>query len=247
MTAGSAVAAPAALGLSFRTLFRLMLTRGRLVAFGLLGLVAIIVGWAIGVSVDQVDQLDAGASVMTGMGLAVLIPVVTLVFASASLGDLRDDRTLVYLWLRPMDRWPLAVGAFAATVAVAAPLTLVPLGISTALTGGGVALVGASLLAGLVAVVAYSAVFVLLGLVLRRALVWGLAYVLIWEGFVAAAGAGAARVAIRAYTRSIVYGLTDASTDTTTMTVPVAIAVPVVVAAGALALASWWLGRMDID
>jgi ABC-2 type transport system permease protein len=247
MAAATTVAAPTALRLSFRTLFRLLLTRGRLIALGLLGLVAVIVGWAIGISVEPVDQLEAGANVMGGLGLAVLIPVVTLVFASASLGDLRDDRTLVYLWLRPMDRWPLATGAFAATFAVAAPLTLVPLGIGTALTGGGVTLVGASLLAGLVAVTAYSAVFVLLGLVLRRALVWGLAYVLIWEGFVAAAGAGAARVAIRNYTRSIVYDLTDVTTDTTTMALPVAIVIPLLVAAIALALASWWLTRTDID
>ena len=247
MGAAAAVAAPAALRLSFRTVFRLLLTRGRLIALGLLGLVAVIVGWAVGISVEPADQLDAGADVMAGLGLAVLIPVVTLVFASASLGDLRDDSTLVYLWLRPMDRWPLAVGAFAASFAVAAPLTLVPLAIGTALTGAGAALLGASILAGLVAVAAYSAVFVLLGLVLRRALMWGLAYVLIWEGFVAAAGAGAARVAIRAYTRSIVYGLTEATTDTTTMSVPTAIIVPLLVAAGALALASWWLGRTDID
>jgi hypothetical protein len=54
-------------------------------------------------------------------------------------------------------------------------------------------------------------------------------------------------VAIRNYTRSIVYDLTDVTTDTTTMALPVAIVVPLLVAAVALALASWWLGRTDID
>ena len=40
-----------------------------------------------------------------------VLPVVALVFAGAAIGDLRDDKTLVYLWLRPMDRWPIVVGA----------------------------------------------------------------------------------------------------------------------------------------
>ena len=42
---------------------------------------------------------------MSGFGLALVLPVATLVFASASFGDLVDDQTLVYLWLRdlPLD------------------------------------------------------------------------------------------------------------------------------------------------
>ena len=32
--------------------------------------------------------------------------------ALAALGDMREDGTLVYLWLRPMDRWAIVVGAW---------------------------------------------------------------------------------------------------------------------------------------
>ena len=55
-----------------------------------------------------------------------------------------------------------------------------------------------TLLAGSLAVIAYGALFVLLGLWVRRALVWGLAYVLLWEGFIAVAGNNAPRLAMRA-------------------------------------------------
>ncbi len=41
------------------------------------------------------------------------------------------------------------------------------------------------------------------GLWVQRALAWGLAYVLIWEGAVASAGAGLTRLSIRGYTRSL--------------------------------------------
>ena len=39
--------------------------------------------------------------------------------------NLRDDKTLVYLWLRPMDRWPIVVGAAMAAATLAAPITIV--------------------------------------------------------------------------------------------------------------------------
>jgi ABC-2 type transport system permease protein len=54
-------------------------------------------------------------------------------------------------------------------------------------------------------IVTYTSVFVALGLRMRRALAWGLAYILIWEGAVANAGAGLARLAIRLSTRSIAH------------------------------------------
>lgn len=241
------VGGPAALALSYRLLVRLMARRGRLIGLGLLGVVVVVAGWAVGRLVDDADRAEAGVQIISNLGLGVIVPIVTLVFASASLGDLRDDRTLVYLWLRPFDRWPLVVAAVAASVTIAAPLTVVPTVAGAALTGAGGALVVGALASGLLAVVTYSAVFVLVGLVLRRALVWGLLYVLIWEGFVALAGAGAARVAIRAYTRSVLSRIADVDIDTLTMSLPVAVVVPLAVAVVATLLAARRLDRMDID
>ena len=64
---------------------------------------------------------------ISDLGFTTLVPIVALVFASAALGDMREDGTLVYLWLRPMDRWPVVVGAWLASITVSLPLTLVPL------------------------------------------------------------------------------------------------------------------------
>ena len=80
-----------------------------------------------------------------------------LVFGGRSIGDLRDDKTLVYLWLRPMDRWPIVVGAALAALTLAAPITLIPLVAAAALTGVGGGIVGATALAGAVGLVAYVA------------------------------------------------------------------------------------------
>jgi ABC-2 type transport system permease protein len=184
---------------------------------------------------------------IASVGLALVLPVVALVFAGAAIGDLRDDKTLVYLWLRPMDRWPLVVGAALAAATLAAPITIIPIGAAALLTGAGNGIVAGSLLATIIGLIAYIGVFTLFGVWLKRFIVWGLAYILIWEGFIAQAGAGVARIALRKYTRSILVDRTGADLDLADFTLATAVIVPLVVAVVALAVASWRLSNQDID
>ena len=167
-------------------------------------------------------------------------------FASASLGDAREDGTLVYLWLRPMDRWPVVVGAWLAAITVSLPLTVVPLGAAALLSGGGAELLGATTLAALVGVIAYSALFVLLGLLVKNSIVWGLGYVLVWEGIVAAFGSFAAKLAIRGYTRSILTAITDIDLDLGDLPLAAGIVVPLLAAVVALVLGALRLRDMDV-
>jgi ABC-2 type transport system permease protein len=159
---------------------------------------------------------------------------------------MREDGTLVYLWLRPMDRWPIVVGAWLASITVSLPLTVVPLTVSAVAVDGGTDLVVATVVAGAVGVIAYSALFVLVGLVLKNAIVWGLGYVLIWEGIVAAFGSFAAKLAIRGYTRSILTAITDIDLDLGDLSLGAGVAVPLVASVVALALASIRLRVMDV-
>jgi ABC-2 type transport system permease protein len=233
-----------ALALAYRVVLRQLTSRGRIIALAALALVSTVAGFALG----QADaDLEAGVRLISGLGFAVVIPVVSLVFGGAAIGDLREDKTLVYLWLRPMDRWPIVVGAFLAAVTLTAPITLVPVIAAAVLAGSGGGLVAATVIAGLVAVIAYCAVFTLLGVALRRFIVWGLAYVLIWEGFIALGGAGVARFAIRKYTRSIIVDRTGINLDLADFSQTTGIIVPLLAAGVALAVASWQLGRQDID
>lgn len=244
--AGRSVTASRAVALTYRLLLRQLVTRGRLAALLAVGTAVAGVAWAVGASDGIDDPLEAAVQVISNLGFAVLVPVVALVFAAASLGDTREDGTLVYLWLRPMDRWPVVVGAWLAAVTVSVPLTVVPLGVAAMLAGGGADLLGATALAAVVGVVAYSALFVLLGLVVKNAIVWGLAYVLVWEGIVAAFGSFAAKLAIRGYTRSILTSLTDIDLDLGDLPLAVGVAVPLVAAAVALAIGAARLRDMDV-
>ncbi len=234
----------AAIGLCYRLVLRQLLTPGRLIVLTLLSLVATVSAFALGVS-DA--SLDDGVGLLAGLGFGVVVPVVCLVFGGAAIGDLRDDKTLVYVWLRPIDRWPIVVGAAAAAATLAAPVTLIPLLLAAAATGVGNSVVPATLLAGVVGVVAYIAVFTLFGVWLKRFIVWGLAYILIMEGFVAQAGPGVARFALRKYTRSILVDITGADLDLADFSLAVGVITPLVVAVAAIAVAAWRLSAMDID
>ena len=242
--ANRSVAPGRALAISYRVILRQLTSRGRIIALTLLALIAPVAGFALG----QADaDLDDAVGLIASLGFAVVVPVVALVFGGAAIGDLRDDKTLVYFWLRPMDRWPIVVGAALAAMTLVAPITLVPVVLASILTGAGGDLVGATVIAGVVAVISYSALFTLFGVWLKRFIVWGLAYVLIWEGFIAQAGPGVARFALRKYTRSILVSQTGADLDLADFSLAVGIVVPIVIAVIALVVAAWRLGAQEIE
>ena len=229
----------------FRLVLGTQLTKGRIAALSLVGLVGILIGFAISNS-TPIDPPRAAFNFVQGYGLGLLVPVTALVFAAAALGDPAEDGTLVYLWLRPVARWRLVAASFAATLCVTVPFAVVPTVVAASLTRTGRGLPTAALVASTVAVAAYSALFLGLGLVVRRALVWGLAYVLIWEGFVARSGTGAARLSILVYAQSLLARLADQSPPSLGATTAVAIVVPVLVAFGGLALTTYALRRIDV-
>jgi ABC-2 type transport system permease protein len=230
----------------YRTILRSLGTRGRLVALGTMGLITVLLAILVR-SRSGFDRTDAAFRVVDGYGLSVLVPVVALVFASAALGDPAEDGTLVYLWLRPVPRWQLAVAAAAAAMTISVPVAVAPVVVAAAITGIGSRFVVGAACGALMAAAAYTAVFCGLGLRVRRALAWGLAYLLIWEQAVARVAKGAARVSISVTTRTITARLADHTPlPRNAMSMPVAVLVPAIATALALALTSRSLERGEI-
>jgi ABC-2 type transport system permease protein len=226
-------------------LVRSIATRPRVAGLSVLGVGAVILGVAIRLS-NSADRADAAWKVVDGYGLILLIPVVALVFASAALGDPAEDGTLVYLWLRPLARWQLALAAFAASVTVAVPVAVFPLVIGAVITGAGWRVVAASLAGGLLMTVAYSAVFCGLGLRVRRALAWGLAYLLIWEQAVARVSHGAARASLFINTRSLAAHIAQHPPPHNAVAWETGLVFPLVVTGVALVLTARSLDRGEV-
>jgi len=229
----------------YRVTLQTQARTGRLAALGLLGVVGVLVGLAIGLG-DVENPLDAATNMVNAFGLSLYAPVVTLVFASASLGDPAEDGTLVYFWLRPVPRWQIVAGTYLATLTIALPLVLVSLTLAAAMSGAGGDLVRGTIVSSTLAVLAYGGIFTWLGLRVRRALVWGLAYIVLWEGFVASAGKSASRLAVRAYTRSVLSQATGVDLKLGTVSAFFAVAVPLAVALVWAALTVRRLHRAEV-
>lgn len=231
----------------YRVLLRSLATRGRLLLLGALGLVCIGIGIQVGVSDPAIGQIEAGTRALNEAGLSLLVPVVSLVFASASLGDLVDDRSLVYLWLPSAPRWVLAVAAWAASLTICLPLVVIPLVVAASATGGERELIEGMAAASALGVLAYTGVFTALGLRFRRALLWGLAYLLLWEQFVARSGAGAARLSVLSYLRSLLSAYTGVGLSLADRDLALSYVVPVLVGLAGAAYATRRLRVQDID
>ncbi len=242
----------------YRVLLRQLLTRGRVIALVMIGGIVALLGFLVGrapVSEEfppltaaeiALEQLESGVFVVSLIGFTLLVPIVALVFAGASLGDTREDGTLVYLWLRPMPRAGIAVGAWLSAITVSLPLTLIPMTLTAVLLDTGNELVVATVIATIVGIFAYSALFVLLGLVVKNPIVWGLGYILIWEGLVASFGSAAAKFAIRGYLSSILTDRTGVDVELGDLSQTAGIVVPVVVAIAALAMAAYRLNTLEV-
>ncbi|HVE93292.1 MAG TPA: hypothetical protein VNB24_00120 [Acidimicrobiales bacterium] len=226
---------------------RTQLTRGRVLT--LLAVSGLSLLFAVGIAAG-----DAGGSkfldtisMIDGFALTVAAPVVALVLASAAFGDLVDDGTLVYLWLRPVPRWQLAAGAAAASVGTALPIVVIPVTAAAAIGSGfdSTAIV-ATAAATTVAVIGYAGLFLALGLKIRRALIWGLAYILIWEGFVSRGVAGAAKLSIQVHARTILARLAETELPRNPSAELTAFAVPIVVGVVAAALTARWLRTTEV-
>ena len=229
----------------YRMFLGAQVTRGRLAGLGALGLLAVLLGVALGAG-DVADPLGDGIGLVNAFGLSLFVPVTTLVFASAVLGEPHEDGTLVYLWLRPVARWRLVAAALAAALTVALPTVVVPMAAAAAAARAGGALVAATVASCTLATVAYAGIFLWLGLRVRRALVWGLAYILVWEGFVARSGGTASLLAVRSHTRSLLARLAGGADELVEVSLATAVALPIVAATVALALAVRRLTRQDV-
>ncbi len=235
------------IGALYRALLDQQLTKSRLLLVGGFSVLALVLAVSIGAQVEAEFRIEAVVGFLSVYGLGFMVPILSLLFASSTLGQLVEDETLVYLWLRPNPRWHLALAAWAAAATIAVPVSVIPLAASAAIgSDGDGSIVGATALSMFLASIGYSGLFVLLGLMLRRALLWGLVYVFIWELFVARAGAGAARLSLNTYPHSVLARLTEIELPLAERSMAAGLIVPVVTAGLAVAATSWWLSRAEI-
>jgi ABC-2 type transport system permease protein len=227
----------------YRLLIRTQITVPRLLGIAGLGALAVLIGvfarW-------DADPDQAAADAVASYGLGILVPLATLWLGSSALGDLVEDRLLVYLTLKPVPRWQLPAAAILATVSVVVPLTALPL-TASALAAGASGVAWPALLAASLGALAYAGLFVAAGLWFRRAIWWGLAFVLIWETVVAYTSEGAARFTVLGWSASVL-GLAPRSDEQLAAgSAAAAFVVLPAIAVAAWLAATWRYRTADID
>jgi ABC-2 type transport system permease protein len=222
---------------------RQLVSRRRILLLLVLALVPVLVALAFRLA----DPLDVDAQEWTGglldnLGISVLLPVVALLIGTAALGAEIEDGTAVYILARPIPRWQIIVTKLAVATAVTAVVTCTSAAIAGTLALRGEE--GDGLVAGTVIGLAfgaliYSALFLLLSLVTRRALIYGLFYVLIWEGMLAGLFAGTRIFSVKQYALGVADAVAGVPADVLDAPLEVSSALPVglAVAVGAVVLA----------
>jgi ABC-2 type transport system permease protein len=227
----------------YRLLLRTQLTVPRLLGIGALGALSILLGLF---ARSDANAAQAAADAVTSYGLGVLVPLATLWFGTSAIGDLVEDRLLVYLWLKPVPRWQLPAAAMLATLSIVVPLTALPLTASAFVAGAG-DVAWAALLVASLAAFAYSGLFVAAGLWFRRAVWWGLAFVLLWENGAAYAAEGTARFTVLGWASSVLGLAPEIDVQLEAGPAAVGLVVLPAIAIAAWLVATWRYRRADID
>ena len=140
----------------YRLLLRTQITVPRLLGIAALGALSIVIG--VFARWDS-DPAQAATDAVSSYGLGLVVPLAALWLGTSAIGDLVEDRLLVYLWLKPVPRWQLPAAAVLATASVVVPLAALPVA-ATALVAGAGDVALPALLAASLAGLAYAGVFV---------------------------------------------------------------------------------------
>lgn len=230
----------------YRMLLRGQLTRGRLVGLGVLGGISLLLAIVGRTSVDGPEVEEVAVELLGGYSIGVLIPLAALILASPMLGNLIEDGLLVYLWLKPVPRWHLAVAAYAAVVTTLLPVVVVPIMATAAISGFGSLVVSATA-AAVLGVLAYSGIYLLLGARFSWGLWLGLLYLVLWENVLSRLSDGMARLSVRSYLLTVLERGTDVPIDLANRAGWASILMPIAIAAVAIALTAATLSKKDID
>ena len=218
---------------------RALLNRRRTILLALLGVLLIAIVGLYTLSDPPPDQaLEVTRELLRSLAIGVLLPLVAVIVGTAVIGSELDDGTIVYLLARPVARWRIVIVkllvAWLVVTLLVAPATLV-----AGLIGqDDPALAIGFAVATVVGALEYTAVFVALSLITSRALIIGLAYVVIWEGVVAGLFAGTRSLSVSQHVLAVAEALGGAdAAGITELALEVAVAAFLIVTIGAAFLA----------
>jgi ABC-2 type transport system permease protein len=177
---------------------------GRRRALLLVLLPATLLVLAVGITVLGHGDEHVAAVLLQRYGLGTLLPLVALVVTTGVLGTEIDDGSIVFLLSKPIARPVVVRTKLAVAIGLTAVFAAVPVLLAgLVMVGGADGLAVGFGLGALAGVVAYSAIFVLINVLTRHAVVAGLLYALVWESLIGGFVPGARELSVQQWALSL--------------------------------------------
>ena len=190
------------------------------------------------------------ADLLSTVGIATLMPLVALIFGTGAIGAELEEGTAVYVLAKPIARWVVMTTKLVIAIACSIGLTSIPILVAGLIAGGegSTRLALAFALASAIGSALYCAIFVALSLVTSRAFIWGLGYVLVWEGFLSGLFTGTRTLSVREQTLAFTQAIANPAADVFKATLPLgtAVVVAAVVGVAAIGISLRRLTRIEI-
>ncbi|MGW0465661.1 ABC transporter permease [Streptomyces sp. NPDC003027] len=221
-----------------RLTYRALLGRRRALILFALPALLIVIATAVRVFNGADDQI--AADVLGGFALATMVPLIGVIAGTGAIGPEIDDGSIVYLLSKPVKRPTIIFTKLIVAIAVTMVFSAVPTFIAgMILNGNGQQVAVAYTVAALVASIAYSALFLLLGTVSRHAVVIGLVYALVWEALFGSLISGAKTLSVQQWALAVAQKVSGEGLVTSDVGLPAAVALLV----GVTVLATWYAGQ----
>ncbi|MFE7627835.1 ABC transporter permease [Streptomyces sp. NPDC057509] len=221
-----------------RLTYRALLGRRRAAILFVLPALLIVIAVAVRMFAGADDQMTS--DVLAGFAIATMVPLIGVIAGTGAIGPEIDDGSIVYLLAKPVSRPTIIFTKLIVAIAVTMVFSAVPtLLAGLILNGNGQQIAVAYTIAALVASVAYSALFLLLGTVSRHAVVLGLVYALVWEAFFGSLVPGARTLSVQQWALA----LAEKTGGNGTITSDVGLPLATILLAGVTVVATWYAGQ----
>ncbi|GAA2236871.1 ABC transporter permease [Streptomyces amakusaensis] len=221
-----------------RLTYRAVLGRRRAAILFILPALLLVMAVAVRSFNGADDQI--AANLLGGFGIAAMVPLIGVIAGTGAIGPEIDDGSIVYLLAKPVKRSTIIFTKLIVAIAVTMAFSAIPMLIAGfILNGNGQQIAIAYTVAALVASIAYSAVFLLLGTVSRNAVVIGLIYAIVWESVFGSLVEGARTLSVQQWALALAEDIAGEGLVGSDVGLPLAI----VLLASVTTLATWYAGR----
>ncbi|EST37535.1 membrane protein [Streptomycetaceae bacterium MP113-05] len=221
-----------------RLTYRALLGRKRGLILTALPALLLLVAVLVRVTVGADDRMTA--DLLGGFALSAMVPLIGVIAGTGAIGPEIDDGSVVYLLAKPLKRSTIILTKLYVAVGVTVAFSALPtLLAGFVLNGNSQQLAVAYAIAAAVGSVAYSAAFLLLGVVTRHAVVIGLVYALVWEAVVGNLIAGARTLSVQQWSLAVAEKIGGEGLVVSDVSLTVSVVLLTAVTAGG----TWWAGR----